>query len=77
MPVFSLRKVRARAFYDGGVLSEDSWDIGGDYLSDVGLGVDLFLLGDSPLRFDLAWPLEKDEFTDDGPNFLVNFGYRF
>ncbi len=75
-PVFNLRKLRSHVFYDGGMVSADSWDLGGEYLSDVGVGID-FYLPVGPIRVDLAWPLKKDEFTEDDFRVQFNMGYRF
>lgn len=75
-PVFNLRKLRSHVFYDGGVVSAGSWDLGGSYLADVGIGIDYYLpVG--PIRIDLAWPLVKDEFTEDSVRVQFNMGYRF
>jgi outer membrane protein insertion porin family len=75
-PVFNLRKLRSHVFYDGGVVSAGSWDVGGSYLADVGIGIDYFLpVG--PIRIDLAWPLVKDEYTEDSVRVQFNMGYRF
>ena len=71
-----MSKVRGHVFNDGGAISADTWDLGGDYLNDVGFGVDLFLAALGPVRLDLAWPLEKDRYTVD-VQFQFNMGYRF
>ncbi len=71
-------KVRGALFYDIGVVNEDSWDFDfGDYNSDFGFGVRLFILGGAPVRLDYAIPLEADEFNDDGGRFNFTFGYQF
>jgi outer membrane translocation and assembly module TamA len=58
------------------VVSAGSWDVGGSYLADVGIGIDYFLpVG--PIRIDLAWPLVKDEYTEDSVRVQFNMGYRF
>ena len=75
-PIANFRKLRGHVFYDGGVLSEDSWDFSGDYLSDVGIGVDLYLAV-GPIRVDLAWPLQKDEWVEDDVRVQFNMGYQF
>ena len=75
-PLINLKKFRGHVFYDGGILSEKSWDFGGEYLSDFGVGVDLFLpMG--PIRLDVAWPLNTDEWVEDEMRFQFNMGYQF
>ena len=75
-PLLNLKKFRAHIFYDGGILSNQSWDFGGEYLSDFGVGLDLFLpMG--PIRLDIAWPLSTDEWVDDKARFQFNMGYQF
>ena len=75
-PIANFRKFRGHVFYDGGILSENAWDLGGDYLSDVGIGIDLYLpVG--PIRVDLAWPLQKDEWVEDEVRLQFNMGYQF
>ena len=75
-PIANFRKLRGHVFYDGGVLSKNSWDFGGDYLSDVGIGVDVYL-AIGPIRVDLAWPLQKDEWVEDDVRIQFNMGYQF
>ena len=75
-PLLNLKKFRGHIFYDGGILSNQSWDFGGEYLSDFGVGLDLFLpMG--PIRLDIAWPLSTDEWVDDKARFQFNMGYNF
>lgn len=75
-PLLNLKKFRGHIFYDGGILSDQSWDFGGEYLSDFGVGLDLFLpMG--PIRLDIAWPLSTDEWVDDKARFQFNMGYNF
>ena len=75
-PLLNLKKFRGHIFYDGGILSDQSWDFGGEYLSDFGVGLDLFLpMG--PIRLDIAWPLSTDEWVDDKARFQFNMGYQF
>ena len=75
-PLLNLKKFRGHIFYDGGILSNQSWDFGGEYLSDFGVGLDLFLpMG--PIRLDIAWPLSTDEWVDDKARFQFNMGYQF
>jgi len=75
-PLVNLKKFRGHVFYDGGILSNDSWDFGGDYLSDYGFGVDLYLpMG--PIRLDVAWPMQTNEWVEDKMRFQFNMGYQF
>jgi len=75
-PLINLKKFRGHIFYDGGILSDKSWDFGGNYLSDYGIGVDLFLpMG--PIRLDVAWPVQTDEWVEDKMRFQFNMGYQF
>ncbi|MEC9327783.1 MAG: outer membrane protein assembly factor BamA [Verrucomicrobiota bacterium] len=75
-PLVNLKKFRGHVFYDGGILSKDSWDFGGDYLSDYGFGVDLYLpMG--PIRLDVAWPMQTNEWVEDKMRFQFNMGYQF
>ncbi|CAN5425563.1 outer membrane protein assembly factor BamA [soil metagenome] len=71
-----VNRVRGAIFYDVGIVSDESWDLGGDVFSDVGVGIRLFLpIG--PIRVDVGFPLQKDEFTDGGAKFNFNIGYQF
>ena len=75
-PLLNLKKFRGHVFYDGGILSNDSWDFGGDYLSDYGIGLDLYLpMG--PIRLDVAWPMQTNEWVEDKMRFQFNMGYQF
>ncbi len=71
-----LPKVRGAVFYDMGVVSDDSFDFGGDLNSDVGAGLRLDLpIG--PIRVDLGFPLQTDDFNDEGVRFNFNVGWQF
>ncbi len=73
-PIIS--RVRGAVFYDVGQVSDDSFDFGGDFNSDVGVGVRLDLpIG--PIRIDVGFPIESDDFNDNGPRFNFNVGYQF
>ena len=75
-PLLNLKKFRGHVFYDGGMLSNDAWDFGGDYLSDYGIGLDLYLpMG--PIRLDVAWPMQTNEWVEDKMRFQFNMGYQF
>lgn len=75
-PLLNLKKFRGHVFYDGGILSNDAWDFGGDYLSDYGIGLDLYLpMG--PIRLDVAWPMQTNEWVEDKMRFQFNMGYQF
>lgn len=72
-----IANVRGAAFYDVGLVNEDSFDFGtGDYNSNVGLGLRLFLPF-GPLNIDYGVPIESDEFNDSSGKFQFNVGYRF
>jgi outer membrane protein insertion porin family len=71
-----VEKVRGALFYDVGMVSEDSYDFGGDINSDVGFGVRLDLpIG--PVRIDYGIPIQSDRFNDSSGRFNFNIGYQF
>lgn len=71
-----MEKLRGAVFYDLGMVSADSYDFGGDWNSNVGIGVRLFLpIG--PIRVDFGIPVQSDEFNDSGGKFNFNVGYKF
>ncbi len=70
-----LRRVRGALFFDVGGIGDDVYNFG-DVNSNVGLGVRLDLpIG--PVRIDVGFPLETDEFNDTDAQFNFNVGYRF
>ncbi|MEM7393648.1 MAG: BamA/TamA family outer membrane protein, partial [Verrucomicrobiota bacterium] len=75
VPLF--QQFRAAAFYDIGMVNDDTSLEFGDYNSDVGIGVRLDFPG-LPLRMDYAWPIEADEFNDkSGGRFNILLGHVF
>lgn len=71
-----VEKLRGAIFYDIGMVSEDSYDWGGEVNSDVGIGLRLYLpIG--PIRVDFGIPVQSDEFNDSSGKFNFNLGYRF
>lgn len=73
-PIIS--RVRGAVFYDAGAVSEDSFDFGGDVNSNVGAGLRLDLpIG--PIRIDVGFPIQTDDFNDGGARFNFNVGWQF
>ncbi len=73
-PIIS--RVRGAVFYDIGYVSAGSYEFGDDVNSNVGVGVRLDLpIG--PIRLDLGFPIQTDEFNDSDAQFNFNVGYRF
>ena len=69
-------RVRGAVFYDVGMVSEQSWDFGGDVNSNVGVGLRLYLpVG--PINVDFGIPVQADEFNDSDGKIQFNVGYRF
>ena len=71
-----MKKVRGAIFGDVGVVSEDSFDFGGDVFSDVGVGIRVYT-GLGLISIDVAYPLKTDEFIDDELQFQFRMGYDF
>ena len=71
-----VEKVRGAVFYDLGIVSGDAYDWGGDFNSDVGIGLRLYLpIG--PIRVDFGMPVQADKFNDSSGKFNFNIGYKF
>ncbi|HEY3899000.1 MAG TPA: outer membrane protein assembly factor BamA [Chthoniobacter sp.] len=70
-------KVRGAVFYDVGIVNPGEYSFTtSDINSDVGFGVRLDLpIG--PIRLDLGFPLQKDQFSTKSPQFNFNIGYQF
>jgi outer membrane protein insertion porin family len=69
-------QLRGAVFYDMGMVAADAASFDGDWNSDAGIGLRVFLpVG--PLRLDYAIPLAADEFNDSTGRFQFNIGYRF
>ncbi len=73
-----VEKIRAAAFYDGGEVSDGpAGSVGGGYNSDWGVGLRLFLMGNAPIRLDYAFPIDTDQYNDDGGRFNFTIGTQF
>ncbi len=69
-------QLRGAVFYDVGMVASEEASFDGDWNSDAGVGLRVFLpVG--PLRLDYAIPLAADEFNDSSGRFQFNIGYRF
>jgi outer membrane protein insertion porin family len=70
-------KVRGAVFYDVGFVNQGEYSFNtSDINSDVGFGVRLDLpIG--PIRLDLGFPIQKDQFSTKSPQFNFNIGYQF
>jgi outer membrane protein insertion porin family len=69
--------LRGAVFYDVGMVSVDSYDLGGDINSNVGVGLRLMLPSIGPIRVDFGVPVQSDRFNDSGGQFQFNVGYKF
>jgi outer membrane protein insertion porin family len=71
-----VERLRGAVFYDVGMVSADSYDFGGDFNSDVGIGVRIDLpIG--PIRLDYGIPVQSDRWNDSSGRFNFNIGYQF
>lgn len=72
-----VEKIRGAIFYDAGFVNAGSYEFGGgNYNSDVGIGVRLDLpIG--PVRIDYGIPITSDRFNDSSGKFNFNIGYQF
>jgi outer membrane protein insertion porin family len=71
-----IQRVRGAVFYDVGMVDAGAYELGADLNSDIGVGVRLDLpIG--PIRVDVGFPLQTDEFNDSDAQFNFNVGYRF
>lgn len=69
---------RGIVFADLGMVSDSVSDWGGDWNSDVGLGLHLYnILPQGPIRVELGFPIQADEENDNGARFNFNIGYQF
>jgi outer membrane protein insertion porin family len=69
---------RGVVFADIGTVDESFFGFGGDWNSDVGLGIHVYnILPQGPIRLEVGFPVSTDEFNDDGPQFNINMGYKF
>jgi outer membrane protein insertion porin family len=64
-------KLRGAVFYDMGSVS-------GNFNSDVGIGLRLYIIPRSPIRLDYGFPVQKDKFNESSSGrFNFNIGYKF
>jgi outer membrane protein insertion porin family len=71
-------KLRGVVFADIGMVSSDYFDFGADWNSDVGVGLHIYgILPQGPIRVEVGFPIQSDQFNDDGAQFNFNIGYRF
>lgn len=69
---------RGVVFADLGMVSDSFTDFGGDWNSDVGLGLHLYnILPQGPIRVEIGFPIQGDEDNDNGARFNFNIGYQF
>jgi outer membrane protein insertion porin family len=69
-------KVRLATFFDAGTVSDSAWGFG-DVYGDVGVGLRLFIIGDTPIRLDYAIPLKTDRFNSPDGRFNLQLRYEF
>ena len=73
-----VEKIRGALFYDIGEVSDGPvGSVGGGVNSDWGIGVRMFVLGNAPVRLDYAFPLQADQFNDEGGRFQFTMGAQF
>lgn len=70
-------KLRGAVFYDVGKVTGGPGTYGGGVNADVGVGLRIFLLPGTPIRVDVGFPTQSDEFNDNGARFNFQLGYRF
>lgn len=71
-------KFRGIVFADLGMVSDSFSDFGGDWNSDVGIGLHLWeILPQGPIRIEVGFPVSSDEENDKGARFNFNIGYQF
>ena len=59
-------------------MGDGFFDPGGDWNSDVGIGLHIYnLLPQGPISIEVGFPVSSDEFNDDGPKLNFNMGYQF
>jgi len=73
-----VEKIRGALFYDIGEVSDGPvGSVGGGVNSDWGVGVRMFVLGSAPVRLDYAFPIQADQFNDEGGRFQFTMGAQF
>ncbi len=71
-------KFRGIVFADIGMVSSDFLDFGGDWNSDVGVGVHLYgIMPNAPIRIEVGFPVMSDDYNDNGARFNFNIGAKF
>ena len=69
--------LRFSVYYDAGFVQEEEFDFDpSDYNSNWGLGLSIMVMG-APLRLDLGFPMETDQYNDQTHEFNFSFGTRF
>ena len=59
-----------------GTVSGRAWGLD-DVYGNVGVGLRLFIIGDTPIRLDYAIPLKTDRSNDSGGKFNIQMRYEF
>ncbi len=69
--------LRFALFYDAGFVEQDEFEFDlSNYNSNWGLGLRIMVMG-APLRLDLGFPMETDQYNDQSHEFNFSFGTRF
>jgi len=80
-PIFGDRdepKLRGAIFYDvGKVTGGPQPSLGGGLNSDFGVGLRIYLIPGVPIRVDVGFPNQHDQFNDHTAEFNFNLGYKF
>lgn len=79
-PEYTIRifeQLRFAMFYDFGYLNSGDWDFNPDnYNHDIGVGFRILIMG-APLRLDLGYPLNPNQFQSNSIQFNFSFGTAF
>jgi outer membrane protein insertion porin family len=71
-------KLRGAIFYDiGEVTGGPGPSFGGGVNSDFGVGLRIYLIPGVPIRVDVGFPVQHDNFNDHTAEFNFNLGYKF
>jgi outer membrane protein insertion porin family len=80
-PIFGTHdepKLRGAVFYDiGEVTGGPTPSFGGGVNSDFGFGLRVYLIPGVPIRVDVGFPMQHDQFNDHTAEFNFNLGYKF
>jgi outer membrane protein insertion porin family len=69
--------LRFSVYYDAGFVEQDEFDFDlSNYNSNWGVGLSIMVMG-APLRLDLGFPMETDQYNDQTHEFNFSFGTRF